>query len=472
MASTTRWMITAYQHSWVGTTKKLEITTDVAVHMYCRHTSVEPILHKRTAFKRGLAKMEEPDWCFVEYCDIEQEEPGDTLTHTILIPDWYVCQTRWWYFWATESAVPAISNTAIFSQHFEGVVGPPGIGPITIPITDPIIRTGNHYVAWYIDRYFVFIATSDRLTMWAIIDDIPYRLDPDNEPLGAPGAFDDADMRLDLSTGLIHVAAYQLLPGGPPHQIKYYTFNAATGYWAIEQYVCDSETRTSGGRQVCITVNSYHGPTIAYMNRVGWVNRLFGRRRIGGLWGDAVQLISAYPYGLRSPSLWTNPPTDVMHYIAVDTGGKIRYGSWNPPAGPAAPTVIRTGAGALNLHSIMPTGGVPHVAACSRYLKLWHNYGTPPDTIDATLPEYDAEFANMISTQAPPFLWGIVYRGDLNRPTWIYHPTGGPWDPPLVLQVVNAITLSAMLHEDVTFSCLWELAVTHQPQLYARALVL
>ncbi|MBA7589986.1 hypothetical protein ES708_32085 [subsurface metagenome] len=60
-------------------------------------------------------------WCFVNWKENEQEEPGDTLVHTFIKPDWPVCQTRWFYFLGTKQAEESPSASPIFHLHREAV---------------------------------------------------------------------------------------------------------------------------------------------------------------------------------------------------------------------------------------------------------------------------------------------------------------------------------------------------------------
>lgn len=64
------------------------ITTksDVAVHMWLRWTYKEPQKHAKPVERRGLLVSWDARFCFVEFCDVEQEEAGDTFTHTFHIP--------------------------------------------------------------------------------------------------------------------------------------------------------------------------------------------------------------------------------------------------------------------------------------------------------------------------------------------------------------------------------------------------
>jgi len=60
-------------------------------------------------------------FCFVAFEDLEQEEDGDTLTHTFIWTGWEICQTRYFYFWAQSMGEAMKSTSCIFSKHY-----PPG----------------------------------------------------------------------------------------------------------------------------------------------------------------------------------------------------------------------------------------------------------------------------------------------------------------------------------------------------------
>ncbi|GAI08749.1 unnamed protein product, partial [marine sediment metagenome] len=57
-------------------------------------------------------------FCFVVFEDLEQDEAGDTLTHTFTWHGWETCQVRWFYFWATSEGEKMKSTSPIFSKHF------------------------------------------------------------------------------------------------------------------------------------------------------------------------------------------------------------------------------------------------------------------------------------------------------------------------------------------------------------------
>ena len=56
-------------------------------------------------------------FCFTIFQDNEQEEPGDTLTHTFLKYEWAICEDIYFYFWGLVGATTCQSTTAIFKLH-------------------------------------------------------------------------------------------------------------------------------------------------------------------------------------------------------------------------------------------------------------------------------------------------------------------------------------------------------------------
>jgi len=86
--------------------------------MWLRWTDVKPVYHVHPKMKRGREVHSDGKYCFVEYHDIEQTEPGDTLVHTFAFPGWFDCRTCWWYFWATADGESTPSNTPIYKAHY------------------------------------------------------------------------------------------------------------------------------------------------------------------------------------------------------------------------------------------------------------------------------------------------------------------------------------------------------------------
>ena len=82
-----------------------------------RWTLEKPRTHKDPVLRRGVYFPERVRFCFVEYLDNEQQEAGDTLTHTFIKLDWPVCQTRYFYFWGTVAGEVSPSESPLFTKH-------------------------------------------------------------------------------------------------------------------------------------------------------------------------------------------------------------------------------------------------------------------------------------------------------------------------------------------------------------------
>ena len=85
---TARWLLTDYAHTWVGDELHVWHASDILVHSFLRWTQVEERVHLHGLITRGLALPKDPKYCFVEWLEVEQSEPGDTLTHTFEFPSW------------------------------------------------------------------------------------------------------------------------------------------------------------------------------------------------------------------------------------------------------------------------------------------------------------------------------------------------------------------------------------------------
>lgn len=75
-------------------------------------------LHNRVTTLRGYSFMTDPKYCLVEYNEVEQNEPGDTLSHTFNFSGWSTCEWRWWYIVATLGGQPSPSASCIFQAHY------------------------------------------------------------------------------------------------------------------------------------------------------------------------------------------------------------------------------------------------------------------------------------------------------------------------------------------------------------------
>lgn len=115
-----RWLIQDYSQAWLNATCRVTFNTDKPVHAWLRWSETPPGMHLQSLVRRGLGMMKDPYFCFVVYQDIEQEEAGDTTSHTFLWPDWYTCLWRWFYFWATADGSLTPTQWGIFKKHYVG----------------------------------------------------------------------------------------------------------------------------------------------------------------------------------------------------------------------------------------------------------------------------------------------------------------------------------------------------------------
>lgn len=91
--------------------------TNNAVHLWLRWTNIVPQKHIIAREQRGGLVNTYIDQCFVAFHDIEQNEPGDTWTHTFTCEPWPGCETRWFYFWGTVAGVLSPSASCILEYH-------------------------------------------------------------------------------------------------------------------------------------------------------------------------------------------------------------------------------------------------------------------------------------------------------------------------------------------------------------------
>lgn len=112
------------------------VTTNAPCHLWMRWTYVKPQVHLASELTRGTTWKLKPYFCLVAYHDNEQEEAGDTLTHTFTKEPWAVCETRFYYFWGTIAGLDSPSETPFFEFHrtqppittifYSSPAGPPG----------------------------------------------------------------------------------------------------------------------------------------------------------------------------------------------------------------------------------------------------------------------------------------------------------------------------------------------------------
>ena len=88
------WALLDLQYEYLDDGYKLTATTDVPCHLFCRMTTTPPIKRVVPSPRRGIYLQGDVRFCFVLYEDNEQNEAGDTLTHTWLKTAWPICETR------------------------------------------------------------------------------------------------------------------------------------------------------------------------------------------------------------------------------------------------------------------------------------------------------------------------------------------------------------------------------------------
>jgi len=91
--------------------------TNNPCHLSLRWTSTVPAKHVNPRMVRGAVVGTYIDQCFVAYKDIEQNEAGDTFTHTFTVDPWPYCETRYFYFWGTVDGNLSPSASCIFYYH-------------------------------------------------------------------------------------------------------------------------------------------------------------------------------------------------------------------------------------------------------------------------------------------------------------------------------------------------------------------
>lgn len=111
-------IITEYAHSWEGPTLYIACVTDIACHLWLRWTERPVGMHQRTTTKSGYPFLADPKYCLVEYNEVEQNEAGDTLSHTFNFAGWAECEWRWWYIVGYVAGEGSPSASCIFQAHY------------------------------------------------------------------------------------------------------------------------------------------------------------------------------------------------------------------------------------------------------------------------------------------------------------------------------------------------------------------
>lgn len=140
-----RFLLTKYEHQWVADTLYVEVVTDVPCHLFLRWTDKPLRLHNRSTTLGGYYFMTDPKYCFVEWRQVEQDEPGDTLVHTFSFAEWAECQTRWWGFVGTVGSTASPSATSVFTAHY---LDYKTTDKLTVYFTLPIVQSTDDCYVW------------------------------------------------------------------------------------------------------------------------------------------------------------------------------------------------------------------------------------------------------------------------------------------------------------------------------------
>lgn len=128
---------------------RIHATCDIPCHLWLRWTQHEPWIHTTPETRRGLIVMRNPRFCFTVYADVEQNEAGDSETHTFDIHDWPVCETRWFYLFGTVNLELSPSESAVFEYHRLAWPGPqPEDAMYQLNNLNPIRRTVPAAPGW------------------------------------------------------------------------------------------------------------------------------------------------------------------------------------------------------------------------------------------------------------------------------------------------------------------------------------
>lgn len=135
-----RFHLLTITHEQVNGSVVVTITTNAACHLYLRYSDVFPRIHRKSVARRGLVMGWDARYCFAAYQHLQQDEEGDTFTHTFTWPGWANCDTRYFYFWGTMGGQDMVSDTPIFWIHYLLVEEEPPEG-ITIRFYPDLVTT-------------------------------------------------------------------------------------------------------------------------------------------------------------------------------------------------------------------------------------------------------------------------------------------------------------------------------------------
>lgn len=227
------------------------LKTDIPAHLFLFWTDKEPWVHPVSTIERGLAVPWNAYWCFVTWHLIEQEEAGDTTTHTFIWTGWVTCQTKWFRFHGTIASNPSPSDSPIFHKHYVA----PAYGVILdYPPSDPLARIGNRI--WHSTGFIAGrTGTPQDLEIWL--------------------------KRTDARVNGCDVYIEEIFPGSLPYPIPYRDlaghmlahaiitneqFNDHHGVWWNYSATFFDAVQLTEGQWYCLT-NEAKGPRPVYLDR-------------------------------------------------------------------------------------------------------------------------------------------------------------------------------------------------------------
>lgn len=460
MVSNTRWSLIDYQHSWVGNTKHLVLTTDRSCHLWMRITRRYPYKRSRWVVFRGVALPHSDAINFVIRSAIEQEEAGDTLVHTFDFPGWEVCDQYYWYFSGFIADISSDSNTCIFTQHYTGELEPeppvPTADPICWNIPARLLRCGNRYTFWANNTWYALVPTTTSLTMWKLVVDTFMQMDPGNEPYPDHGVIVDADARKGTLWDRIFIAYVSKVPNPGPNELYHVIYSTTLDQWLVHERVCDPIYSFFAQLHVSLALDADLVPHIAYTNYAPMFPEVHYRNKIGGVWSAPELAIKVANKIIAYQSCWIDPENDAFHVTAVANTNEHWYNR-RVPAPPAWDGNTQMGTNVnLGYQSIMAGNEIPHVAGISTTWKADHYEDQPPVTNQQDLTAVTSTCANMIDPKDQGGALAIVFRNLAAFIGQVYRPPLMPWLPETSPGGADVQVLTANYNVPDVISCLYQ----------------
>jgi len=137
-------MVLGYGPEVTYTGMKYVVTTNVACHLWFRWTERPPYKYFFFDEKRGFPICKGAKMYMTNYYDQEQEEAGDTTTHTFYLEPWAGCTYRWYYLWGEVGGELSYSESPLLHYHRT----PTPITKYFYPDTHPEVSSVDGYAAF------------------------------------------------------------------------------------------------------------------------------------------------------------------------------------------------------------------------------------------------------------------------------------------------------------------------------------